>query len=142
MKKDILKKQEELAQLLYNKVPAGLGSRGQLALGIDEIDEVLEKGSEYAIKRGFGLKEDLEFTELNGVAEGADPKAVSRKAKERQYKEVGTLGSGNHYLEVQYVSKIFDEKIAKNYGLEEDQIYQHTLRFSRIRASDWNRLFK
>ncbi|MEK6973091.1 MAG: RtcB family protein [archaeon] len=122
VKKDILKKQEELAQLLYNKVPAGLGSRGQLALGIDEIDEVLEKGSEYAIKRGFGLKEDLEFTELNGVAEGADPKAVSRKAKERQYKEVGTLGSGNHYLEVQYVSKIFDEKIAKNYGLEEDQI--------------------
>lgn len=121
-KEDILKKQELIAEELFRKVPAGLGSRGELALNEREIDEVLVKGAEYAVEHGYGMKNDLKFTELNGKAIGANPNAVSSRAKQRQYKEVGTLGSGNHYLEVQYVEEVFDEVVAKAFGLEQDSV--------------------
>jgi tRNA-splicing ligase RtcB len=121
-KEDVEKKKSELADALFDEVPAGLGSTGDIRLSVDQIDEVLVDGAEYAIENGYGFKEDLEFTEENGKVKGANPENVSRQAKQRQFKQVGTLGSGNHYLEVQYVEKIFDEKVAGAYGLREGQV--------------------
>jgi tRNA-splicing ligase RtcB len=121
-KADLEPKKEQLAEELYNTIPAGLGSRGDLKLSEKELDEVILRGAEFTVEKGYGLKEDLEFIEENGKIDGANPENVSYKAKERQFKEVGTLGSGNHYLEVQYVQEIFDEAAAKTYGLEKDQI--------------------
>lgn len=121
-KKDIESKQKEILKELFQKIPAGLGSKGNLKLNKEEIDEVLEKGAKYVIDRGYGIKEDLEFIEENGCMKDANPENVSNKAKQRQFKQVGTLGSGNHYLELQYVSDIFDEKVAKTYGLKKDQV--------------------
>ena len=121
-KNDLLKKQKEILDALFQMVPAGLGSKGKIHLNQDEIDEVLVKGAAFAVERGFGLKEDLEYIEDNGTVSGADPKAISDLAKKRQFKQVGTLGSGNHYLEVQYVEEIYDKEAAKAYGLEKGQV--------------------
>lgn len=120
-KKDILAKQNELANALFETIPAGLGSTGNLRLNESQIDEVLTEGANYAVENGYGIESDLIFTEETGRVDGAVPEAVSRNAKQRQFKQVGTLGSGNHYLEVQYVEEVFDEKIAKAYGLEKNQ---------------------
>ncbi|HDC92207.1 MAG TPA: RtcB family protein, partial [Candidatus Acetothermia bacterium] len=119
---DIEAKKEEVADKLFHHIPAGLGSEGELRLSVEGIDEVLKKGAYFALERGYGLPEDLEYTEEGGRMEGADPAAVSLKAKQRQFKQVGTLGSGNHYLEVQYVEEIYDEKAAAAYGIEVDQV--------------------
>ena len=115
-------RKEELADRLFRDIPAGLGSTGELKLSMKEIDQVLLKGAEFAIARGYGLPEDLEYTEERGRIANCNPENVSNGAKERQFKQVGTLGSGNHYLEVQYVEEIYDEVAAKAYGLEEDQV--------------------
>lgn len=119
---EVEKKKKELADALFNGIPAGLGSTGDIRLSLDQIDEVLVNGAEYTVEHGYGSKEDLEYTEENGKVAGAKPEAVSREAKQRQFKQVGTLGSGNHYLEVQYVEEIFDENVAKAYGLRKNQI--------------------
>jgi len=121
-KQDVEKIKKELAERLYRHIPAGLGSKGELRLNKREIDEVLVKGALYVIDRGYGNKDDLKFIEENGCMKHADPHAVSDKAKERQFRQVGTLGSGNHYLEVQYVETVYDEKAASIYGLEANQI--------------------
>ncbi|HUW10430.1 MAG TPA: RtcB family protein, partial [Anaerolineae bacterium] len=97
---DIEPYKEKLANELYDTVPAGLGSTGDIKLTSKEIDQVLRKGARFAVQRGYGLPEDLEYIEDGGCLEGADPDAVSQKAKQRQFKQVGTLGSGNHYCEV------------------------------------------
>jgi len=112
----------KLAEALYKNIPAGLGSKGKLELNESEIDELLVKGAKYVVEKGYGLKEDLEYTEENGCVKGAKPENVSQLAKQRQYKQVGTLGSGNHYLEVQEVTEVYDEKIAKVFGLEKGQL--------------------
>ncbi len=119
---DIEKVKTQLADSLFKTVPAGLGSKGDFKLDIKEIDEVLTRGAEFVIERGYGFEEDLEYIEENGKVKGADPSVVSTKAKQRQFRQVGTLGSGNHYLEVQYVDKIYDEEAAKKMGLFQDQI--------------------
>lgn len=119
---DIRKNARQLLNSLYNTVPAGLGSKGDIALNVSEIDEVLRGGAEWAIKQGYGREEDLEFIEENGRMEEAKPENVSTKAKKRQLKEMGTLGSGNHYVEVQYVDEIYDPRAAKVYGLEEKDV--------------------
>lgn len=111
------KKKKEIADQLFRDVPAGLGSKGDLELGSDELDEVMEKGAEFSAERGRGRKEDLKFMEENGRVEGADPRNVSEKAKQRALKQIGTLGSGNHYCEVQEVEKIFDKAVAEVFGL-------------------------
>lgn len=113
---------ENLADELFKTVPAGLGSTGKIRLTQETLDEVLKGGAIWAVEQGYGIKEDLEYTEEFGKIEGADPSKVSQTAKKRQYKQVGTLGSGNHYLEVQYVEEVYNEKIAKIYGLEKDKI--------------------
>lgn len=119
---EIEPKKEELANALYRTVPAGLGSTGAIKLSLKEVDKVLEKGAEFSVGRGYGFPEDLEYIEERGRIAGADPEVVSRKAKERQFKQIGTLGSGNHYLEVQWVEEIYAPEVADAYGLFPNQI--------------------
>ncbi len=107
---------------LFRTVPAGLGAGGDLRLSMQEIDRVLEEGAAYVVRQGFGLPEDLEFTEESGRMRGADPGAVSTLAKQREFRQVGSLGSGNHYLEMQVVEHVLDAEAAKAYGLSEGQI--------------------
>ncbi len=111
-----------LADELYAGVPAGLGAEGNLRLTVGEIDRFLEEGAEAAVRRGYGAPGDLAFIEEGGRYPGADPGAVSLLAKQRQFRQVGTLGSGNHYLEVQAVDAIHDETAAAAYGLSPGQV--------------------
>lgn len=113
---------KSLANQLFRDVPAGVGSTGEIRLRENEIDRLLVEGSKFVIERGYGIPSDLEYTEEGGCVAGADPKNVSHRAKERQFKQVGTLGSGNHYLEVQYVEEIYDEEAAQAFGIHKDQI--------------------
>ncbi len=106
-----------LADALYHTVPAGVGSTGQISLGDQAMDAMLTGGAQWALDHGWGQKEDLEFIEENGCMQGAKPAAVSAFAKKRQKKEMGTLGSGNHYLEVQHVTDIYDERAAEIFGI-------------------------
>ncbi len=114
---EFLPHKEKIADALFRVIPAGVGSHGKIRLTPEELDRVLEGGAEWAVKMGFGRKEDLERIESYGRAKNADPSAVSSHAKERQKNEMGTLGSGNHYLEVQEIREIYDEKIAAAFGL-------------------------
>ncbi len=108
---------EPLAHDLYRSVPAGVGSEGGLRLSRKELDEVLVHGAVWAVRRGFGDREELEFVEERGRVPGADPTAVSDRAKERQLGEIGTLGSGNHYLELQVVDELYDGEAAAAFGI-------------------------
>jgi len=114
---DIQRVQERLADVLYRRIPAGLGSTGALRLGGQEMGAMLRGGAKWAVERGFGSPADLARIEEFGCMAGADPSAVSEPAKKRQRDEMGTLGSGNHYLEVQVVDALFDEQAAQAYGL-------------------------
>ncbi len=119
---DIEPVKKTLAELLARKIPAGLGRTGKLHLNIRQMDEVLAGGARWAVDRGYGTKQDLLRIEENGQVPGADPAQVSDHAKKRQEDEVGTLGSGNHYLEVQVVTDIYDADVAQAFGLEQGQI--------------------
>jgi len=119
---DVQRRKRELADALFKKIPAGLGSTGSLKLSMKEIDKVLMKGARFSLERGYGVEEDLEYIEEGGVVDGADPSNVSDQAKERQFKQVGTLGSGNHYLEVQYVDEVYDERAAEVFGLSKGSV--------------------
>ncbi|HXY57522.1 MAG TPA: RtcB family protein [Methylocystis sp.] len=118
---EIIKVQEELANALYEQVPVGVGSEGKIALGDEDMAAMLTGGAKWAVEQGFGRPEDLDRIEEHGCATGADAAAVSDRAKERQRHEMGTLGSGNHYLEVQEVRRIFDAGIAAAYGLKQGE---------------------
>ncbi|MBA3583342.1 MAG: RtcB family protein [Gemmatimonadetes bacterium] len=108
---------------LYRAVPSGVGAEGAIArLSRAELRRMLERGTAWAIERGYGQAGDIEHTEEHGCLDGADPEAVSDRAHERGAPQVGTLGSGNHFLEVQRVARIFDERIADAFGLFEDQV--------------------
>ncbi|MBS3764967.1 RtcB family protein, partial [Candidatus Bipolaricaulota bacterium] len=120
--KAVEESKEEIATSLFETIPAGLGSEGEIDLSVDEINRVLKEGARFSVDRGYGLESDLEFIEENGRIGGADPDAVSRRAKQRQFKQIGTLGSGNHYLEVQKVSQVYDTRAASAYGLNEGQV--------------------
>jgi len=119
---EVEKSRQEIANTLYEMIPAGLGSEGDLDLSVDEINKVLKKGAQFSVDRGYGLEEDLNFIEEGGRIRGANPENVSRRAKQRQFKQIGTLGSGNHYLELQKVTEIYDSRAAGAYGMEEGQI--------------------
>jgi len=112
----------QLMDVLFKTVPAGLGSRGEIRLTRDQVDEVMVRGAPFIIDLGYGQKEDLEYTEEGGCVKGANPENVSETAIKRERGQVGTLGSGNHYLEVQWVDQIMDEQAAAAFGLEKDQI--------------------
>ena len=115
-------KKEKLMHQLFRDVPSGVGSEGDVKLNMQEINEVLLRGAEFSVERGYGTREDLEYIEENGRVDNALPENVSEKAKKRQVRQIGTLGSGNHYLEVQYIDKIYDNQAAEVYGLQEKQI--------------------
>jgi tRNA-splicing ligase RtcB len=121
-KKDVERRKIDLINEIFRAVPAGVGSTGQIKLNEQSINKVLVSGAKFAVEKGYGTARDLEYTEENGAVPGADPKAVSAKAKRRQFKQVGTLGSGNHYLEIQYVDEIYDNEAAAAYGLETGQV--------------------
>ncbi len=107
---------------LASEVPSGVGSKGPISLNSNELDKVLVEGSKWAVKNGYGTQDDVIHTEANGSLPGADPSKVSAHAKERGADQLGTLGSGNHFLEVQRVEEIYDEKIARVFGLFKGQI--------------------
>jgi len=119
---DIVPVQHRLADSLAQQIPAGVGSHGAIVLDEREMDAMLAGGAEWAIARGWGEARDLERIEERGRMAGARPDLVSARAKERQRREMGTLGSGNHYLEVQAVAEIFDGAAATAYGLETDDV--------------------
>jgi tRNA-splicing ligase RtcB len=116
-KKDVQKKSKELVDALYNHIPVGVGSKGKLRLEDADLDEVLKRGLNWAVEKGYGVKDDLERTEEHGCMPGADPSKVSHLAKKRGKPQLGTLGAGNHFLEVQTVEEIFDPESAKKWGL-------------------------
>ncbi len=122
LKEDVLPKMKDLISVLYNEIPSGLGSKGKVRLGADDQRKILLKGARWAVEQGFGDAADLEKIESGGCIEGADPSLISNKAYERGRAQQGTLGSGNHFLEVQYVDEIYDEKAANSLGLFRDQI--------------------
>lgn len=113
---------DSLADLLFARIPAGVGSTGHLRLNESGLDEVLMCGAQWAVKRGFGSAEDLAMIEEGGRMENARPDCVSDFAKKRQLGEMGTLGSGNHYLEVQVVEKVYDPTAAEAFGIREGGI--------------------
>jgi tRNA-splicing ligase RtcB len=120
--RDLRPELTRLADLLFTTIPAGVGETGLVVLKGKDMDAMLTGGAAWAVKRGFGEKADLERIEDGGQTAGADPSLVSDQAKERQRAETGTLGSGNHYLEIQRVEAIYDPKAAKAYGLAEGEV--------------------
>lgn len=119
---ELLLMQEPLADALFHAIPAGVGSRGELRLSTVDMDRMLRGGARWAVEQGYGESADLERIEEGGQMQGAMPEQVSEQAKKRQRDEMGTLGSGNHYLEVQRVAAIYDRDIAQAYGLETDDV--------------------
>lgn len=119
---EIKPKLKELTAALFRNVPSGVGSKGKLRLSIPELEEAVTMGARWAVEKGYGWEKDLKHLEENGEMKGADPSKVSIKAKQRGQPQFGTLGAGNHFLEVQRVEKVFDEKIAKAFGLEEGNV--------------------
>jgi tRNA-splicing ligase RtcB len=115
---DVRPKLEDLVEILFRAVPSGVGIGGRIKVGMGEIDQVLKKGARWAAAQGYGAADDLEVIEAGGALDGADPDAVSQEAKKRGRGQIGTLGSGNHFLEVQLVDQIFDAAAARGLGLE------------------------
>jgi len=121
-KSDIAPRIEELVNALYRHIPSGVGSTGSIKLSKTDEKKVLRLGSAWAVSREYGEAEDLEHTEEKGCLENADPDTVSDRALERGRNQLGTLGSGNHFLEVGYVDAIFDPIVANTFGLFEGQV--------------------
>ncbi len=113
----------KLVDTLFGNIPSGVGSkRKDLRLSHKELEKVLAKGAGWAVKQGFGYEKDLKFIEERGCIEGADPSLISNRALERGRPQLGTLGSGNHFVEVGYVDEVYDENAARALGLFKDQV--------------------
>ncbi len=111
-----------LVNTIFDNVPAGVGKKSRLRLETDELEEALDHGVEWAVENGYGWEQDLNRIEDNGRMESADSNKVSRKAKDRGKPQLGTLGGGNHFIEIQKIGKIYDEDMAESLGLEEGMI--------------------
>ncbi len=111
-----------LAHVLYRNCPSGVGCSGELRLSDAEMNEVLESGARWALGRGYARPEDLQHTEQSGTIPGADPEYVSQRAKQRGRDQIGTLGSGNHFIEVDRVAEIYDQVAGERLGLYPDQV--------------------
>lgn len=114
---DVRPKLKELVDTLFRNIPSGVGATGKLRLSFSQLDEVLNRGVEWAIENGFGWPEDMEHIEERGSWKVADASKVSRRAKQRGHNQLGTLGAGNHFLEIQVVDKIYDPEAAKVMGI-------------------------
>ncbi|MBW2513745.1 MAG: RtcB family protein [Deltaproteobacteria bacterium] len=121
-KTDVLPRLEALVTQLYQQIPSGLGSTGPIKLSVKEEKQVLREGSRWAVGRGYGENRDIAHTEDAGCMTNADPDIISTRALERGRKQLGTLGSGNHFLEVGVVDKVFDLKVAQAFGLFQGQV--------------------
>ena len=119
---DVKDKVQELVHSLFNLVPSGVGSKGEIRVTKKEERQIMVKGSGWAVAQGYGVQADLEATEEHGAIEGADPDAVSERAYERGKAQSGTLGSGNHFVEIQVVDMVHDAEIADGFGLEEGSV--------------------
>ena len=120
--RDVRPKLAELIQALYQRIPCGVGQSGSIRLSPEEIRRMVMIGPRWAVERGLGFEEDLEFTEGRGFMEGAEEASVSLRAYERGRDQLGTLGAGNHFLEVQTVDRIFDKETAGTFGLVRDAL--------------------
>src|SRR3990172_7170677 len=116
-REEVQPKIEELVVRLYSDIPSGLGTSGRIRVDKKELDRVLAQGARWAVEHGYGWQEDLEATEASGALKGADPEKVSPRAKQRGTPQLGTLGSGNHFLEVESVEEIYDPQAAQALGI-------------------------
>lgn len=119
---EVRPKLRELIQQIFRDVPCGTGGSGNVKIGPRDLDRVLVEGARWMVKNGYGEARDADFAEAGGALEGADPAAVSERARERGLPQLGTLGSGNHFLEVQYVDAIHNEAAARAFGISKDQV--------------------
>ncbi|MEO0279140.1 MAG: RtcB family protein [candidate division WOR-3 bacterium] len=120
--KDVEDKLEELIDEIFENVPSGVGSTSGLKLSKNDAKGVWRKGAKWAVEMGYGDKEDLDATESSGCLEFADPDLISERAYDRGRDQLGTLGSGNHFLEIQVVEEVFNERLAEKFGLFKGQI--------------------
>lgn len=120
--KEVRPKLKELVTDLFNSIPSGVGSEGAVKLSYSQLDEVLVKGVNWAIDNGYGTKDDADVCEENGQMKNADPNRVSNTARKRGAPQLGSLGSGNHFLEVQKVEKVYDEEAAQRMGIKEGNV--------------------
>ncbi|MCX6750293.1 MAG: RtcB family protein, partial [Candidatus Pacearchaeota archaeon] len=112
-------KEEQISAQLFRDIPSGVGESGRIRLSKEELNEVLKEGAQWAVKKGYGKKEDYLNTEESGKMKEANPDYVSDRAKQRGMPQVGSLGAGNHFLEIQEVDEIYDKEIAKRFGITE-----------------------
>jgi tRNA-splicing ligase RtcB len=119
---DVQGREQELVDALFEAVPSGLGGGGVVETSKEQVEQILERGVDWALEHGYAVREDLTHCEDEGYREEADAAAVSQKAKDRGKNQVGSLGSGNHFLEVQRVTDVFRSDVAEAYGLAEDRI--------------------
>jgi len=117
--KEISGKMKDLVRAIFNNVPSGVGSSGKVRIDEREVKTVLNQGAQWALKRGFGWTDDIEHIESRGALEGADPEEVSKRALQRGRPQLGTLGAGNHFLEIQVVQDIYDREAAKVMGIDD-----------------------
>lgn len=120
-KEQIVERLPRLVETLFRRIPSGVGKEGPIRVSRDEMDRVLTHGAAWALERGYGEAGDLDRSEENGRMDGADPSAISDRAYQRGKGEIGTLGSGNHFIEVGYVSDIYAPDIARAFGLRPNQ---------------------
>lgn len=121
-RQDIEKKKKEIVEGIYKKIPSGVGRGSAFNISKQELNKLLETGARYMVEKGYGEKKDYLHTEEEGCIKGADAKNVSERAIKRGIGQLGTVGAGNHFLEIQYVDEIYDKKVAKVLGLEENQV--------------------
>jgi tRNA-splicing ligase RtcB len=120
---DIKDKIRNLVDAMFRNVPSGLGSKGKVHVNHSQLENVLQNGAKWAVENGYGWDDDLEYLEENGRMEGAEPALISHKAKQRGLPQLGSLGAGNHFLELQKVEEIFDNNAAEKLGFtQKDQI--------------------
>lgn len=119
-KSDVQSNIRGLVDKLFDNVPSGVGSKSNIHLSVSELEDVLEGGSQWCVENGYGWDQDIDRIEENGRLERADPSVISSKAKDRGKTQVGSLGSGNHFLEVQYVDKIYDSNVAEKFGISHE----------------------
>ncbi len=117
-KEEFMKKRKEIMKSLAKNIPSGVGTRSELWIKQKELDVVLNTGVAWAVEKGFATKQDVENIESNGFIAGADASKLSQKAKGRGLNQIGSLGAGNHFVEVQYVEEIFDSKTAKTFDIK------------------------
>lgn len=145
-KSDIQEKSKLISKELYKAIPSGVGKGTKMKITKEELKEIMIKGAKWAVEKGYGKKQDYENTEESGCMSGADIKNVSDAAISRGINQLGSIGAGNHFLEIQYVNEIFDKKTAEAFGLEKDQavimIHCGSRGFGHQIASDYIQLME